>query len=149
MGKPGEGHRTVTEDDVSVYVVDPREEEPDLKELQLLYKHQADHQAVAINRVKRMEEELAQLAELRMKEESATELSVGLFDTKRNVRVQKGREAQEREKREREKSEVDLELDFLAPFLVKYRDTENMTRQQALQVRKSLKDLFIDTSCLL
>ena len=44
---------------------------------------------------------------------------VGLFDTKRIVRVQKGREAQEREKREREKSELDLELDFLAPFLIK------------------------------
>ena len=59
---------------------------------------------------------------------------VGLFDTKRNIRVQKGREAQEREKREREKSEVDLELDFLAPFLVKYGDTSKMSRQQALQV---------------
>ena len=75
MGRPGEGLRTVSEDDVSVYVVDPREEEPDLKELQLLYKNQVEHQAVAINRVKKMEEELAQLAELRMKEESATELS--------------------------------------------------------------------------
>ena len=56
--------------------------------------------------VKVMEDELAALAELRMKEESATELSVGLFDTKRNLRVQKGRETQERERREREKSEV-------------------------------------------
>ena len=52
--------------------------------------------------VKVMEDELAALAELRMKEESATELSVGLFDTKRNLRVQKGRETQERERRERE-----------------------------------------------
>lgn len=135
MGRPGEGLRTIGEEDVSVYVVDPREKEPDLKELQKLYKNQVEHQTVAINRVKKMEEELAQLAELRMKEESATELSVGLFDTKRNIRVQKGREAQEREKREREKSEVDLELDFLAPFLVKYGGTEKMTRQQALQVR--------------
>ena len=57
-----------------------------------------------------MEDELAALAELRMKEESATELSVGLFDTKRNIRVQKGRETQERERREREKSEVESSL---------------------------------------
>ena len=68
--------------------------------------------------VKVMEDELASLAELRMKEESATELSVGLFDTKRNLRVQKGRETQERERREREKSEVGIwicshRLDFL------------------------------------
>ena len=40
----------------------------------------------------------------------------------------------EREQREREKSEVDLELDFLAPFLVKC-DMSQMTRQRALQVR--------------
>ena len=57
-----------------------------------------------------MEDELAALAELRMKEESATELSVGLFDTKRNLRVQKGRETQERERREREKSEVGIRI---------------------------------------
>lgn len=106
MGRPGEGQRVIGEDDVSVYVVDPREEGPDLKELQKLYKTQVEHQAVAVAWVKVMEDELAALAELRMKEESATELSVGLFDTKRNVRVQKGRETQEREKREREKSEV-------------------------------------------
>ena len=60
--------------------------------------------------VKVMEDELAALAELRMKEESATELSVGLFDTKRNLRVQKGRETQERERREREKSEVGIRI---------------------------------------
>ena len=98
-----------------------------MKELQKLYKAQVEQQAVALGRVKVMElaalciyvcvllyfcvqvmeDELAALAELRMKEESATELSVGLFDTKRNIRVQKGRETQEKERREREKSEVE------------------------------------------
>jgi len=48
--------------------------------------------------------------------------------------VQAGREAQEKAKRERERSEVDLELDFLAPFLAKFGDTE-LTRQQAMKVR--------------
>ena len=122
------------EDDVSVYVVDPRESEPDIRELQVMYKDQVKLQVEALNRVKLMEKELAEISELRMKEESATDLSVGLFDTKRNVRVTKGREALEREQKEREKSEVDLELDFLAPFLVKY-DLNQMTRQKALQVR--------------
>ena len=67
--------------------------------------------------VKVMEDELAALAELRMKEESATELSVGLFDTKRNLRVQKGRETQERERREREKSEVRIRICWLVFLL--------------------------------
>ena len=122
------------EDDVSVYVVDPRETEPDIRELQVMYKEQLKFQADALNRVKLMERELTEISEVRMKEESATDLSVGLFDTKRNVRVMKGRELIEREQKEREMSEVDLELDFLAPFLVKY-DMSQMNRQRALQVR--------------
>ena len=100
----------------------------------MTYRAQVKLQTEALNRVKLMERELAQISELRMKEESATDLAVGLFDTKRNIRVTKGREALEREQRERERSEVDLELDFLAPFLVKY-DVNQMTRQMALQVK--------------
>ena len=50
MSRPSEGARTVTAEDVSVYVVDPREEEPDLRELQLLYRTQVKHQAQAVNR---------------------------------------------------------------------------------------------------
>ena len=134
FSRPSEGHKTVSEDEVLLYVVDPRESQADLRELQLMYKEQVKLQLEALSRVKRMEKELAEISELRMKEESATELSVGLFDTKRNQRVQRGRETQERERREREKSELDLELDFLAPFLVKY-DMSQMTRQKALQVR--------------
>ena len=71
MGRPGEGQRTVSEEDVSVYVVDPREKEPDLKELQKQYKNQD----CCNQHSEEYEEELAQLAELWMKEESATELS--------------------------------------------------------------------------
>ena len=123
---------------MSVYVVDPRESEPDIRELQVMYKDQVKLQVEALNRVKLMERELAEISELRMKEESATDLSVGLFDTKRNVRVTKGREALEREQKEREKSEVDLELDFLAPFLVKY-DLNQMTRDQMEKLRISLR----------
>ena len=40
-------------------------------------------------------------------------------------------------KREQERSEVDLELDFLAPFLAKYSSLEGLTRQQAMKVRLS------------
>ena len=36
FNRPGEGHRTVMEDDVTVYVVDPRESEPDIRELQVI-----------------------------------------------------------------------------------------------------------------
>ena len=52
---------------------------------------------------------------------------------------QAGREAQERAKREREKSEMDLELDFLAPYLAKFGDNE-LTREQAMHVRDECLD---------
>ena len=45
FNRPGEGHRTVMEDDVTVYVVDPRESEPDIRELQVikhLHRYTAD-----------------------------------------------------------------------------------------------------------
>ena len=42
FNRPGEGHRTVMEDDVTVYVVDPRESEPDIRELQVI-KHLHTH----------------------------------------------------------------------------------------------------------
>ena len=48
--------------------------------------------------------------------------------------LQSGRDRQQRERKEREKSEVDLELDFLAPFLAKY--PTDLTYQQALSVRE-------------
>ena len=42
FNRPGEGHRTVMEDDVTVYVVDPRESEPDIRELQVICIDTAD-----------------------------------------------------------------------------------------------------------
>ena len=40
MVRPSEEFTTINEDDVLVYVVDPRTEPPSLKDLQLLYKDQ-------------------------------------------------------------------------------------------------------------
>ena len=45
---------------------------------------------------------------------------MGLFDTKRNIRVQKGRETQERERREREKSEVSYSCTLLCYISLSY-----------------------------
>ena len=56
------------------------------------------------------------LSESRMKELSANDMEVWVFDTKRNAHVQKGRLEQEQQARRKEESILDLELDFLAPY---------------------------------
>ena len=58
-----------------------------------------------------------QLLENRMKELSGNDMEVWVFDTKRNPQVLKGRLEQEQAARRKEESMMDLELDFLAPYL--------------------------------
>ena len=60
------------------------------------------------------------LLESRMKELSANDMEVWVFDTKRNSHVQKGRLEQEQAARKKEESILDLELDFLAPYFQMY-----------------------------
>ena len=61
-------------------------------------------------------------------------MEVWVFDTKRNAQVLKGRLEQEQHARRKEESMMDLELDFLAPYLQRIPDISSMTRGQALEV---------------
>ena len=112
----------------------------------------------AIKRVTVIESEFDQLLENRMKgkmsmylsifffvnltlhnrlfilELSANDMEVWVFDTKRNAQVLKGRLEQEQHARRKEESMMDLELDFLAPYLQRIPDISSMTRGQALEV---------------
>lgn len=69
-----------------------------------------------------------------MKELSANEMEVWVFDTKRNPHVKRGRQEQEMAARHREQSVLDLELDFLAPYLERFPDVGSMSRAQAIEV---------------
>ena len=61
-------------------------------------------------------------------------MDVFIFDTKRNLSVQKGRRQKERASKEQQESIVDLELDYLAPYLERFPDVESITKAQALEV---------------
>ena len=65
---------------------------------------------------------------------SANDMEVWVFDTKRNAQVLKGRLEQEQHARRKEESMMDLELDFLAPYLQRIPDISSMTRGEALEV---------------
>ena len=70
---------------------------------------------------------------------SANDMEVWVFDTKRNAQVLKGRLEQEQHARRKEESMMDLELDFLAPYLQRIPDISSMTRGQALEVSTYLE----------
>lgn len=71
----------LTPNDVKVYLVDPRDEKPCLRELADIYKEQVELQKSAIKRVAVIETEMDRLLENRMKELSANEMEVWVFDT--------------------------------------------------------------------
>ena len=152
-----EAQPVLTPEDVKVYLVDPRDEKPCLRELSDIYKEQCKKQEEAIKRVSLIEHEMDGLLEKRMKELSANDMEVWVFDTKRNPQVLKGRLEQEQLARRKEESMMDLELDFLgtsfafgifglrthcmylfsfsAPYLQRIPDISSMTKAQALEVR--------------
>ena len=110
----------LTAEDVKVYLVDPRDQKPCLRELSDIYKEHVELQKGAVKRVSVIEKEMDALLESRMKELSANDMEVWVFDTKRNAHVQKGRLEQEQQARRKEESILDLELDFLAPYFQRY-----------------------------
>ena len=68
-------------DDVKVYLVDPRDPQPSLRELSDIYREHVELQKEAVKRVAVVEKEMDILLETRMKELSANEMEVWVFDT--------------------------------------------------------------------
>ena len=74
-----------------------------------------------------------QLLEDRMKELSANDMEVWVFDTKRNPHVLRGRKEQEELAKRKQDSVMDLELDLLAPYLERYPDVNSLSKAQVGQ----------------
>lgn len=125
----------ITDEDVKVYLVDPRDKSPCLLELNDIYKEQILLQRAAVKRVGVIQKEMHKLLEDRMKELWANDMDVWIFDTKRNPQVIRGRREQEQLAKRKEESVMDLELDFLAPYLERYPDMNSLSKSQAIEVR--------------
>ena len=67
-------------------------------------------------------------------------MEVFIFDTKRNASVLRGRREKERATKKQQESIVDLELDYLAPYLERYPDVDSITKAQALEVSAHLQE---------
>ena len=122
----------LSEQDVKIYLVNPRDNKPSLLELSDIYREQVLLQRAAVKRVAIIQKEMHKLVEDRMKELSAHDMEVWIFDTKRNPQVTRGRQEQENAARKREEDVMDLELDFLAPYLQRFPDVNSLSKAQAL-----------------
>ena len=69
-----------------------------------------------------------------MKEQSSNEMEVWIFDVKRNAQVRRGRILEEKIAKLKEDSVVDLDLDYLAPYLERIPEGETLTKAKALEV---------------
>ena len=122
----------LSEQDVKIYLVNPRDRKPSLLELSDIYREQVVLQKAVVKRVAIIQKEMNKLLEDRMKELSAHNMEVWIFDTKRNPQVTRGRQEQENAARKREEDVMDLELDFLAPYLERFPDVNSLSKFQAL-----------------
>jgi hypothetical protein len=122
----------LSEQDIKVYLVNPRDKKPSMLELSDIYREQFVLQKSAVKRVAIIQKEMHKLVEDRMKELSAHDMEVWIFDTKRNPQVTRGRQEQEHAARKREEDVMDLELDFLAPYLQRFPDVSSLSKFQAL-----------------
>lgn len=129
----------LSEQDVKVYLVNPRDRKPSILELSDIYREQLVLQRAAVKRVAIIQKEMHKLLEDRMKELSAHDMEVWIFDTKRNPQVTRGRQEQEQAARKREEDVMDLELDFLAPYLQRFPDVSSLSKFQALGKYFSMK----------
>ena len=125
----------LSEQDVKIYLVNPRDKKPSLLELSDIYREQVVLQRAAVKRVAIIQKEMHKLVEDRMKELSAHDMEVWIFDTKRNPQVTRGRQEQENAARKREEDVMDLELDFLAPYLKRFPDVNSLSKAQALGIQ--------------
>ncbi|XP_031420438.1 dynein regulatory complex subunit 7 [Clupea harengus] len=107
-----------------------------------------NEQEKVAQRIKDSEKEVRAILELRQHEENTIELHISIYNTARNDKARKHREALERMAEEARLRREEKELDFLAPFLAQLGDPDQLTRQMALQLRSDcladLKQRLID-----
>ncbi|XP_060547636.1 dynein regulatory complex subunit 7-like [Pantherophis guttatus] len=86
--------------------------------------------------------EVLDLLRIRGEEETASKLSVSIYDTERNEKSKEHRETIERLQQEERQRQVEQELDYLAPFLIQVGGIEKMTKWLALRLKEDCLNDF-------
>nr|XP_014352781.1 PREDICTED: dynein regulatory complex subunit 7 [Latimeria chalumnae] len=92
--------------------------------------------------IRESEQEVCEILQVREQEETMSELQISVYDTERNEKGKKLREALEQQRKEELKRQKEREMDYLAPFLAQQGDPTALTKKQAIQLRNDcLADL--------
>ncbi|XP_063052999.1 dynein regulatory complex subunit 7 [Engraulis encrasicolus] len=104
-------------------------------------------------RIKDSEKEVRAILDIRGHEEKNVELHISIYNTARNDKARKHREALERLAEEARLLQEEKELDYLAPFLAQLGDPEKLTRSMAQRLRMEcladIKQRLIDKANLI
>ncbi|XP_074054809.1 dynein regulatory complex subunit 7 [Macrotis lagotis] len=135
------------------YEVEPQEQS---KKLLFQYEMMMDlknEEKISKHQVWESEMEVLEILKVREEEEDTHNLTVSIYDTKRNEKSKEQREALERQAQEEHMRQVEAELDYLAPFLVQLPPGEKLTRWQALRLKdeclNDFKQRLIDKANLI
>ena len=88
----------------------------------------------SILKVRASEDETVAILSSRGEEEAAPQLMVSVYDVARNQKAFEQREEEEERMKMEEKMQREKEMDYLAPFLGRVRDPENLDTAQMKQV---------------
>ncbi|XP_033625449.1 dynein regulatory complex subunit 7-like [Asterias rubens] len=140
-------------DITSTFQVDPHQKTAkDLYVYNLLVSL-VDQEDKTIASVRESEEEVREILNDRISEETRSELDISVYDTERNEKAKQHRVERERLQMEEKKRREEMELDYLAPFLAQIGDPEKLMRQQALKLKEDcladLKQRLIDKANLI
>ncbi|XP_007670184.2 dynein regulatory complex subunit 7 isoform X2 [Ornithorhynchus anatinus] len=137
------GNKIIMTPDMCIsYEVEPRE-----RANSLLYQYEmmmklVDEEKIVKHQVWESEIEVLDILKLREEEVAAHTLVVSIYDTERNEKSKEQREAMERLQHEEHQRQVEMDMDYLAPFLLQLSPGEKLNRWQVLRLKENCLNDF-------
>eukprot|EP00795_Rhopilema_esculentum_P003398 gene3398-1756_t len=132
----------LTPDATTAFQVDPYATDPKELDIYNMMVNLLEAEKLCNDKIRESEEEVREILDARMTEESVSKLTVSVYDTERNEKAKQRRTEMERKQREEEMRKRDMELDYLAPFLSRIGDPKTLSKPDAVKIREEcLQDL--------
>jgi len=143
----------LTPDATIAFQVDPYAKDPKELEIYDVMVSLLDAEKSCHEKIRESEDEVREILDSRITEESISRLLISIYDTERNEKAKQRRIELERKQKEEEMRKRDMELDYLAPFLSRIGDPKTLTREDATKIKEEclqdLKQRLIDKANLI
>ncbi|XP_078734975.1 dynein regulatory complex subunit 7 [Lampetra fluviatilis] len=127
-------------DSYSAYQADPAAPQLKKREIYEMLVELMAAEEKTLQLVRKSEEEVREMLLVRAQEEATSQLVVSVYDTLRNHRTKQRRQELERLRQEEQRRREEPQLDYLAPFLARLGDPEELTRRHAERLRSECLD---------